>query len=90
MNKIYIIGNGFDLHHKLLSRYSHFYDYLKNDRNSIEIIRTFDCFINLSNDKWSNFEEDIALLNEKSFIDYYKDELLIDINSEKMDFFDRD
>lgn len=55
---LYIIGNGFDIHHGIESRYSDFKKYLET--NDIE---SFDCiteYMSTIEENWSNFEEALA------------------------------
>lgn len=59
-SRVYIIGNGFDLHHGIQSSYSNFKTYLKNmDRNIFEAVETY-----LSpKNNWSDLEESLASLD---------------------------
>lgn len=59
-SKLYIIGNGFDLHHGIQSSYSNFKTYLKNtDYDIFEAVETY-----LSpEDNWSDLEESLASLD---------------------------
>jgi len=66
--KLYVIGNGFDLHHGILSSYLNFKDFLKeNDPDVYCLVETY-----LGNDYefWSDFEENLALLDEDKILDY--------------------
>ena len=67
IENLYVIGNGFDLHHDVNSRYSDFRDWLlANTRFAYfykdEIESYFKC-----NDLWSSFEENIAKFDYESF-----------------------
>lgn len=59
-SRVYIIGNGFDLHHGIQSSYSNFKTYLKNmDCNIFEAVETY-----LSpENNWSDLEESLASLD---------------------------
>lgn len=59
---LYIIGNGFDLHHKIESSYWHFGTYLKNDdgKTFAVVERYFDVD---DIDFWGEFEARLATLN---------------------------
>lgn len=60
---LYIIGNGFDLHHGIPSRYSDFRQWLYQEHNGI----IDDNFHGCDNDEWWNdFESHIADINIKS------------------------
>lgn len=56
-NSLYIIGNGFDLHHEIPSHYCDFGEYVKS-LNS-RLYRIFERYIPC-NDDWSKFEEALA------------------------------
>ena len=60
-NKLYIIGNGFDLHHNLKTSYYNFRDYLKNHNR--EIYDLLEQYVCCSDDLWGDFEESLAKLD---------------------------
>lgn len=60
MNILYIIGNGFDLHHEMKTSYSHFRIYLK--KNNPDCFDAVEKFLILD-DKWSDFEQSLASLD---------------------------
>ena len=86
-NYLYIIGNGFDLHHGLKTRYLDFACYLAE--KDYELFYMLDSYINrdYENDIWSDFENNLANFDIEELIADNKD-LLPDINSE--DFRDGD
>lgn len=54
--KLFILGNGFDVSHKIPCRYSDFYKYLTENRNDIlEAIEKF-YYIDSDSELWSDFE----------------------------------
>jgi hypothetical protein len=62
--KLYIIGNGFDLHHYLKTSYYEFSNFLRE--NYFDIYSTIDSFVSYpssENELWSKFEENLANLN---------------------------
>ncbi len=70
MEKLYIIGNGFDLCHKLPTSYNDFHKYIIASRNDMEDI--FEEYFNFKKDGnslWENFEEDLGTFEWKSFFD---------------------
>ncbi|MDR1244644.1 MAG: bacteriophage abortive infection AbiH family protein [Endomicrobium sp.] len=85
---LYIIGNGFDLHHELKTKYSDFREYLqRHNSNLLYLLDT-----SFSADLWSDFEKNLAELNIREvFADNY--DLLPDENSdrdgEKYSFIDK-
>ena len=62
MKHLYIIGNGFDLHHRINSSYRSFYEYLADYHPGLlsELNETFiDCDV----EWWSDFENNLGELN---------------------------
>lgn len=54
--KLYVIGNGFDIGHGIRCKYSHFQEYLNNNRGDIlEVMSKFYC-IEKESELWSDFE----------------------------------
>jgi len=67
---LYIIGNGFDLAHKLPTKYSDFHKFIIANNTDLE--NSFENFFNLNVDddyKWTNFEEDLGTFDGKYFYD---------------------
>lgn len=63
---LYIIGNGFDLHHGLKSSYSHFEDYVKkNDKKSYQYIEEYLTF----GQSWNELESALANLEIENIQD---------------------
>jgi len=54
--KLFILGNGFDISHKIACKYSDFYAYL--DKNRTDILETMETFYSVESDSdlWSDFE----------------------------------
>lgn len=65
-NSLYIIGNGFDLHHEIPSHYCDFGEYVKS-LNS-RLYRIFERYIPC-NGNWSKFEEALADIDVESILD---------------------
>lgn len=87
-NKLYIIGNGFDLHHNLKTSYYDFAEYLKKNNNVIyDILESYVSYPTSDEDLWSCFEENLAHLNAEEILSEHSDRLP-DISSEE--FRDRD
>ena len=89
-NKLYIIGNGFDLHHELKSKYCHFACYLKRNNTELyELLKNYIEFPEPDKDLWSDFESNLANLNkERILFDY--DFLLPDFTKEELTPEDRE
>jgi hypothetical protein len=70
MKTLYIIGNGFDLHHDLQTNYCSFHKYII--KNHQDLSDAFDEFFQLRTDKyyyWTNFEEDLGTFDWQIFYD---------------------
>lgn len=68
VKKLYIIGNGFDIHHDIDSRYSAFREYCKKEDNDLYI--KLEKYYYDSDMLWSNFEMGLAHINPDSIMDY--------------------
>lgn len=87
-NRLYIIGNGFDLHHGMRTSYYDFAEYLrKNDRTFYDFLESYIKYPKTDKDPWYRFEENLALLDIDAILDDNED-LLPDILSES--YRDRD
>lgn len=76
--KLYVIGNGFDVHHGLDTRYTSFGLYLKkNYRETYELLLDYygfadldpDCPTIMSDPLWSEFEKSMSLLDKNSVLE---------------------
>ncbi len=68
--KLFIIGNGFDLFHKLKTSYSDFCLFVRNSRK--KLYEFLECYIELETNSrglWSNFENDLRTFDHKAFYD---------------------
>jgi hypothetical protein len=66
--KLFIIGNGFDVHHGIPSKYSYFGKYLTAvDTRSWQTINEY---LHVDKDFWACFEERLASFDEDAVIDY--------------------
>lgn len=65
-NSLYVIGNGFDIHHGIASRYSDFKDYvLDNDSKLFEIVTEY----LVVEENWSDLEAAFAYLDVDQVLD---------------------
>ncbi len=80
MNRLYIIGNGFDLYHKLDTSYKSFGLYLKkNYTETYEKLIDYFGFPTISDDgcsmddevMWNQFEKNLSLLDSEMVLDSY-------------------
>src|SRR3954454_534840 len=66
--KLFIIGNGFDLHHGIPSRYSDFGKYLASaDPSILRLIREY---LFVDEDFWNCFETRLATFDSDNVIQY--------------------
>jgi UDP-2,3-diacylglucosamine pyrophosphatase LpxH len=66
-DRLYIIGNGFDLHHGIKSSYWAFGEFLRvTDRDTFRVV---DRYFDTSDDFWSNFEERLADFDAETLIE---------------------
>ena len=87
MSTLYIIGNGFDLHHLLKTKYSDFHSFVEEHYNDLGW--AFEEFFALSFDEnylWSDFEHDLRTFNWKSFFNHYNS---IDVMSDSFKLSER-
>jgi hypothetical protein len=71
MSKLYIIGNGFDLHHGLSTSYTDFEHHLKTHHiQLLDSLNKYYSFASIDQDLWSKFEENLAYLDKEGLIDY--------------------
>lgn len=54
--KLYVLGNGFDIGHKIPCKYSDFYNYLEENRSDILKIMEKYYYVGCDSDLWSDFE----------------------------------
>lgn len=75
-NTLFIIGNGFDLYHRALTRYKHFCCWLNLNGYEDFVLEMHKIFPNLDNEietLWSNFEEALGKYKlDKVYERYYK------------------
>lgn len=67
-DRLYIVGNGFDLHHRIASRYGHFAAFLAQaDRTVYRLVQDY-----FSADEafWADFEQRLADFDADQAIDY--------------------
>lgn len=89
MSKLYVIGNGFDLHHGLKTSYKDFSEYLNNTNS--ELFDTLEKYISYpvtDSSLWARFEENLANLNAEEILSENSDYLpnIASENFETRDF----
>lgn len=65
--KLYIIGNGFDLHHKIKSKYCHFQEWLKANEEIHNANYIINAYFPADADFWEDFEHGLAKFNITEF-----------------------
>lgn len=68
INTLYLIGNGFDLHHDIKSSYSNFKDWLEIN-NYVLFNRLFQTYDLLGCDLWGNLEVNLAHITPEAILD---------------------
>lgn len=63
-NRLYIIGNGFDLSHNIRSSYSDFKEYVRNE--NYDLFNSLEKYFN--GELWSDFEETLAYIDTDTII----------------------
>jgi len=87
LEALYIVGNGFDLHHDLPTTYVGFSEYLKSKNPSIfDILAHVISYPITDDDLWSHFEENLSFID----ISYLEDHISEYIPSPSSDDYDRD
>lgn len=87
MKKLYIIGNGFDMHHGLSTNYFSFKNYISlYNQDLFREINKYYCSGN-DEDLWANFEENLANLDKDGVLDELSEYLP---NTSSDDFRDKD
>lgn len=70
MKTLYVIGNGFDMHHCLPTHYNDFHKYIKENQNDLEqALKEYFSFSKCCNKLWSNFEKDLETFDWKTFFE---------------------
>ncbi|MCS6118043.1 hypothetical protein G3444_03795 [Shewanella baltica] len=87
MKKLYIIGNGFDMHHGLATNYFSFENYIR--LHNQELFSKVNQYYYSGNDEdlWANFEENLANLDKDGVLDELSEYLP---NPSSEDFRDKD
>lgn len=70
--KLYIIGNGFDLHHGLKTRYADFCEYVRD--NDSELYEFIEWYVDAELDKdglWNDFEKSLGTFDHGAFYSDY-------------------
>ncbi len=78
-NKLYVIGNGFDIYHGIKSKYWHFKDYV--EKNDKDLFETLEEYFN-AEELWSDFETTLAYFDIDSVREYAAN-YLVDYGAEK-------
>ncbi len=76
MDKLYVIGNGFDLWHDLPTEYERFYDFAKETLDELEQFYSLDIE---DNGAWSDFENSLGCFEWSNF---YEAHNYVDVTSE--------
>lgn len=83
MKTLYIIGNGFDLHHKLPTEYKDFNNFVINNQTSLKDEFEEYFSFSLKDNLWSDFEKDLGTFDYEYFFDKINN---IDVMEENFKF----
>lgn len=87
INSLYIIGNGFDIHHGLNTQFKDFKDFLEK-KNESELIEQLENYYAVDYEElWSDFEAHLADLDSETLLDEFSDYIAVPSRDE---FRDRD
>ncbi len=67
-DRLYVVGNGFDLHHRIRSTYRHFADWLAQAGH--RIFRLVEEHFSVEKDFWADFEQRLAEFDADQAVDY--------------------
>lgn len=70
INELYLIGNGFDMHHNINSSYGQFRNWLEN-RDSVIYNRLFQVYELDGGELWGSFEENLGNISIDAILDNY-------------------
>lgn len=86
METLYLIGNGFDLHHKIPSSYRDYHKWLSLHKP--DVANRLDEIYGTDNNWWSDFENSLGLLDINGYVNTMKYDAYPDISSDE--YRDRD
>ena len=70
INELYLIGNGFDMHHCISSSYNNFKDWLE-DKDAVVFNRLFQVYEFDGGDLWSSLEENLGNIPIEAILEDY-------------------
>ncbi|WP_176969583.1 bacteriophage abortive infection AbiH family protein [Segatella bryantii] len=71
--RLYVIGNGFDVHHRIESKYSDFEKWVRKNKDS-DLVNLMDTFFSNARDFWNDIEKALGEYNEESITDFCEPE----------------
>lgn len=74
MNRLYVIGNGFDLYHGIESKYSAFGEYLKIKHPAL--FSTLEILVDEVDDLWADFEYSLGKLDVTIIMEEYRPDVM--------------
>ncbi len=72
--RLYVIGNGFDLHHEIESKYWHFKKWCQNNKKGSNLVGLMDIFFSNDREFWGDIENALGEYNEETITDYCEPE----------------
>ena len=85
MNRLFIIGNGFDIHHSLPTRYANFRDYVKNVDFLVfstieEILNCYYYGEDISD--WNEIEDKLRLFQDMDYYEILDNEVMSSVETD--------
>lgn len=68
--RLYVIGNGFDIHHGIDSSYWHFKEWVRKNRKESDLIRLMDTFFSNDREFWGDIENALGEYDEEEVTDF--------------------
>lgn len=69
-DRLYIIGNGFDIHHEIDSKYSDFKEWVRTKWKKSSLIGLMDTFFSNDREFWADIENALGEYDEEEITDY--------------------
>ena len=70
LDRLYVIGNGFDIHHEIESKYWDFKKWVQKTKNDSSLIGLMDTFFSNDREFWGDIENALGEYDEEEITDY--------------------
>ena len=72
--RLYIVGNGFDIHHGIASKYWDFKEWVQKNRRDSSLVGMMDAFFSNDREFWGDIEKALCEYDEESITDFCEPE----------------